>query len=80
MEKRISSDKSGDSMKKTTFTMDEYDNLILDLDLIVASLHATGDHDSNVFNIAPIISEALTRAINTKKLILSMHPAEVTAC
>jgi putative NADH-flavin reductase len=66
-------------VKKTAFTMDEYDNLILDLDLIVASLHATSDHDSNVFDISPIISEALTRAINTKNLISSMHPAEVTA-
>ena len=65
--------------KKTAFTMDEFDKLILDLDLIVASLHATSDHDSNVFDISPIISEALTRAINTKNLISSMHPAEVLA-
>lgn len=67
------------NIKKIAFTMDEYDKLILDLDLIVASLHATSEHDSNIFDISPIISEALTRAINTKNLISSMRPAEVTA-
>lgn len=66
-------------VKKTTFTMAEYDKLTLDLDLIIASLHTTFEHDSDVFDITPITSEALTRAINTRNLISSMHPAEVTA-
>jgi hypothetical protein len=67
-----------EKVKKTAFTMDEYDKLTLDLDLIIASLHTAFEHDSDVFDITPIISEALTRAINTKNLVSSMHPVEVT--
>lgn len=52
----------------------DIDRLILNMDFIVASLQVASDHDSEVFDATPIFSEALTRAIATKKLIEKMRP------
>lgn len=64
---------------KTSFLFNEYDQLILDLDFIVASLQVATEHDSEVFDASPIFSEALTRAIASKALIEKMHPERMAA-
>ena len=60
--------------KKITFTPEEYDQLVLDLDLIVSSLHVAFNHDQDVFNLTPIVHEALNRALGVKSLIGDMSP------
>lgn len=63
-----------DKEKKLTFTPGEYDRLVLDLDLIVSSLHVAFDHDQDVFDLTPIVDEALNRALGVKSLIGDMSP------
>jgi hypothetical protein len=71
-------DQSVETMK-TSFLFNEYDQLILDLDFIVASLQVATEHDSEVFDASPIFSEALTRAIASRALIKKIHPERKAA-
>ena len=64
---------------KTSFELSEYDQLILDLDFIVASLQVATDHDSQVFDAGPIFYEALTKAITSRAVIEKMHSEQKAA-
>ena len=58
---------------KTSFELSEYDQLVLDLDFIVATLQVATDHDSEVFDAGPIFCEALHKAITSRALIDKIH-------
>lgn len=60
--------------EKLTFTPKEFDRLVLDMDLIVSSLHAAVEHDQDEFDLTPIVAEALERAADVKELIGVMSP------
>jgi len=64
---------------KTSFKPSEYDQLILDLDFIVASLQVASDHDSDVFDATPIFCEALHQAIEARELVGKMDLARKVA-
>ena len=63
----------GQETKKPGYELTEYDQLILDLDFIVASLQVATDHESEVFDAGPIFYEALNKAITSRAVVEKMH-------
>lgn len=64
-------------MKKTTFTLAEYDKVLIDLEFVQAALDVTLNLD-DTDHALPIISEAISKTTDIFQLIGSMNPAEVT--
>jgi hypothetical protein len=59
---------------KTGFLLDEYSQLVLDLEFLIATLQVATDHESEVFDATPIYYEALNKALATKALIEKIRP------
>ncbi|PKN88863.1 MAG: hypothetical protein CVU51_03030 [Deltaproteobacteria bacterium HGW-Deltaproteobacteria-1] len=60
--------------KKTTFTMDEYDQAFRDLEFVQASLDVTTTCEEPL-DAMPILYEATKKTMNLILLFKRMHPA-----
>ena len=66
----------GGKVTKTTFTSEEYENLVTDLDFLLATLQVGHDHDGQAFPITALFYEAINKTIALRNLIDDMRPLE----
>jgi len=75
--KQSTKTKKEKKVKKTTFTLNEYDKAVRDLEFITAALDVTVTADDPDVAL-PILCEAVSKSIDLCNFIKTMSPSEVT--